>query len=159
NTASFFSLYATHSPWAPQSAHPVSERPILDRWILAEAHALAAAVDERLENYDTARAGRLLAEFIDELSNWYVRRSRQRCWEGDQDARATLYECLEILTRLLAPFVPFVTEEIWQQVIRPGTPSAPESVHLASWPEPDTNLIDPELSAQVATARALAEAG
>jgi isoleucyl-tRNA synthetase len=159
NTASFFSLYATHSRWSPETAHVAAERPILDRWILAEVHALAAAVDERLESYDTARAGRLLADFVDDLSNWYVRRSRQRFWEGDQDALATLYECLDVLTRLLAPFVPFITEEVWQQVIRPGTPSAPESVHLATWPQPETSLIDPELSAQVATARALAEAG
>ncbi|MGH3934557.1 MAG: isoleucine--tRNA ligase, partial [Pseudonocardiaceae bacterium] len=159
NTASFFSLYATHSRWAPETAHVAGERPILDRWILAEVHALAAAIDERLESYDTARAGRLLAEFVDDLSNWYVRRSRQRFWEGDQDALATLYACLDVLTRLLAPFVPFITEEVWQHVIRPGSPSAPESVHLATWPQPDTSLIDPELSAQVATARALAEAG
>lgn len=159
NTASFFSLYASHSSWVPQTAHAVSERPILDRWILAEVHALAAAVDERLEGYDTARAGRLLADFIDDLSNWYVRRSRQRFWEGDQDALVTLYECLDVLTRLLAPFVPFITEEVWQHVIRPGNQSAPESVHLATWPQLDAGLIDPELSAQVATARALAEAG
>ncbi|QOC94988.1 isoleucine--tRNA ligase [Micromonospora craniellae] len=159
NTASFFSLYASHSTWAPKTAHPVEDRPILDRWVLGELHALAAAVDERMENYDTARAGRLLADFVDDLSNWYVRRSRQRFWEGDQDALVTLYECLDGLTRLLAPFVPFITEEVWQQIIRPGNPSAPDSVHLATWPQPDANLIDPELSAQVATARALAEAG
>lgn len=159
NTASFFSVYGAHSSWAPQTAHAVDERPILDRWILSEVYALAAAVDERLERYDTARAGRLLADFIDDLSNWYVRRSRQRFWEGDQDALVTLYECLDVLTRLLAPFVPFITEEVWQQVIRPGNQGKPESVHLATWPEPDAELIDPELSAQVAVARALAEAG
>jgi isoleucyl-tRNA synthetase len=88
-----------------------------------------------------------------------VRRSRPRFWAGDHDALATLYECLNILTRLLAPFVPFITEEVWQHVIRPGAPSAPESVHLASWPQPDTRLIDPALSAEVALARALTEAG
>jgi len=159
NTASFFSLYAAHARWAPETAHVVGERPILDRWILAEVNALAAAVDERLESYDTARAGRLLADFVDDLSNWYVRRSRQRFWEGVQDALVTLYECLDVLTRLLAPVVPFITEEVWQQVIRRGNPAAPESVHLATWPQPDASLIDPELSAQVATARALAEAG
>src|SRR2546423_6190457 len=159
NTASFFSLYASHAAWAPQTAHLINERPILDRWILGEVHALTAAVDERMENYDTARAGRLLADFVDDLSNWYVRRSRQRFWEGDQDALVTLYECLDILTRLLAPFVPFITEEVWQQVIRRGNASAPESVHLATWPQPDATLIDPQLSIQVATARALAEAG
>ncbi|MQA64004.1 MAG: isoleucine--tRNA ligase [Actinophytocola sp.] len=159
NTASFFSLYAAHASWPPESARPVGDRPVLDRWILSDAHALAGAVDEQMERYDTARAGRLLADFIDDLSNWYVRRSRQRFWEGDQDALATLYECLDILTRLLAPFVPFITEEVWQQVIRPGNPSAADSVHLTSWPKPDERLIDAELSVQVATARALAELG
>jgi isoleucyl-tRNA synthetase len=123
---------------------------------LWSVHALAATVDERLDAYDTARAGRLLTDFIDDLSNWYVRRSRQRFWEGDQDALVTLYECLDVLTRL-APLVPVITEEVWQHVIRPGNQSAPESVHLATWPEPDAGLINPELS--VATARALAEAG
>jgi isoleucyl-tRNA synthetase len=159
NTASFFSLYASHSPWAPQMARPAAERPVLDRWILAEVHALTAAVDEQMEAYDTARAGRLLADFIDDLSNWYVRRSRQRFWDGDQDALATLYECLDLLTRLIAPVVPFIAEEVWQQVIRCGNEHGPESVHLAAWPQPDTRLIDPGLSAQVATARALTEAG
>ncbi|MGH3567410.1 MAG: isoleucine--tRNA ligase [Pseudonocardia sp.] len=159
NTSVFFSLYAAHSRWVPETAQAAADRPILDRWILAEVHALAAAVDERLESYDTARAGRLLADFVDDLSNWYVRRSRQRFWAGDQDALVTLYDCLEVLTRLLAPFVPFITEEVWQQVIRPGNPSAAESVHLATWPQLDTSLIDPELSAQVTTARALTEAG
>jgi len=159
NTASFFALYASHSAWKPDTAHAANERPVLDRWILTEVHALAAAVDERMQAYDTTRAGRLLADFIDDLSNWYVRRSRQRFWKGDQDAFATLYECLNLLTRLLAPFVPFITEEVWQHVIRPGDASAPESVHLTNWPEPDSDMIDPRLSQQVAVARALAEAG
>lgn len=159
NTASFFTLYATHSGWAPDTAHAAAARPILDRWILAEVHALPVTVENCLDNYDTARAGRLLAEFIDELSNWYVRRSRPRFWAGDHNALATLYECLDILTRLLAPFVPVITEEVWQQVIRPGAPAVPESVHLARWPQSDTRLIDPKLSAQVASARALTEAG
>jgi len=116
-------------------------------------------VDEKLEDYDTAGAGRVLAGFVDDLSNWYVRRSRQRFWDGDPNALVTLYECLDILTRLLAPFVPFITEEIWQQVVRPGNPSAAESVHLASWPVADEQLIDPALSEQVRVARVLAEAG
>jgi isoleucyl-tRNA synthetase len=137
----------------------VAERPILDRWILAELHALTGAVDGRMEVYDTPRAGRLLSEFIDDLSNWYVRRSRKRFWDGEPDALVTLHECLDVLTRLLAPFAPFITEEVWQQVIRRGSEIAPESVHLATWPQPETRLIDSGLSAQVATARALAEAG
>ncbi|SDG59658.1 Isoleucyl-tRNA synthetase [Lentzea fradiae] len=159
NTASFFSLYAGSSSWAPETANAPGDRPVLDRWILSELHALAAAVDEQMEQYDTARAGRLLADFIDDLSNWYVRRTRQRFWEGDQDALVTLYECLDVVTRLLAPFVPFISEEVWQRVIRPGAPSAAESVHLASWPRADQRLVDAGLSKQVASARGLAELG
>ncbi|GAA0535833.1 isoleucine--tRNA ligase [Paractinoplanes ferrugineus] len=159
NTASFFTLYASHATWSPENAQPADKRPVLDRWILGEVHALAAAVDDRMQAYDTAKAGRLLADFIDDLSNWYVRRSRQRFWEGDQDALSTLFECLDFLTRLLAPFVPFVTEQVWQQVLRPGNSELADSVHLATWPMPDDNLINAELSAQVATARALAESG
>ncbi|MFD9735806.1 isoleucine--tRNA ligase [Umezawaea sp. NPDC059074] len=159
NTASFFSLYAGHAEWAPTTASPVAERPVLDRWVLAKAHELARVVDDRLEDYDTAGAGRALAEFVDDLSNWYVRRSRQRFWDGEQDALTTLYDCLDVLTRLLAPFVPFITEEVWQQVVRPGDPTAADSVHLASWPAPDPSLLDPVLTAQVRTARTLTEAG
>ncbi len=122
NTASFFSLYAAQVRWEPENARPVRERPILDRWILGRLHALVGEVTERLETYDTAGAGRLLGEFVDDLSNWYVRRSRPRFWDGDQDALSTLYESLDVLTRLLAPIVPFVTEEVWQQVVRPGNP-------------------------------------
>jgi isoleucyl-tRNA synthetase len=159
NTVSFFSLYASHAVWNPAAAAPAAERPLLDRWILAEVHALTGAVDERLETYDTAGAGRLIAEFVDDLSNWYVRRNRQRFWSGDQDALVTLFETLEILTQLLAPIVPFITEEVWQRVIRPARPAAPESVHLSDWPRSNPELLDAELTAQVKAARALAEAG
>ena len=159
NTASFFTLYASHAKWAPESASPRRERPVLDRWVLAEVHALAHAVGEKMEDYDTAGAGRLLTGFIDDLSNWYVRRTRQRFWDADQDALSTLHECLHVVTRLLAPFVPFITEEVWQQVIRPGGQDEPESVHLASWPQADPAALDAELSEQVQLSRALAEAG
>lgn len=158
NTASFFTLYASHAEWKPETATVAAQRPILDRWILSELHALARDVDDRLESYDTTGAGRLLTDFVDELSNWYVRRSRQRFWEGDQDALTTLYECLDTVTRLLAPFVPFITEEVWQAVIRPGR-SAEESVHLAHWPQPDHELIDDTLARNVRTTQSLAEAG
>lgn len=163
NTASFFTLYASHAQWNPDAASDPAQRPVLDRWILSELHSMTAAVTERMDSYDTAKAGRLLADFVDDLSNWYVRRSRQRFWDGNTDALVTLYECLDVLTRLLAPLVPFITEEVWQHVILPGSTAAgshaPESVHLATWPEPNTGLIDPDLSSGVATARALAEAG
>ncbi|MGW4846906.1 isoleucine--tRNA ligase [Nocardia brasiliensis] len=159
STASFFALYASNSAWQPDSALPVADRPVLDRWILSELHTLTAEVDARLESYDTTGAGRLLAEFVDALSNWYVRRSRQRFWDGEQDALSTLFECLEVGTRLLAPFIPFLTERVWRDVVRPGLPSAPDSVHLAEWPGADRALIDPVLAEQVRTAQALAEAG
>jgi isoleucyl-tRNA synthetase len=160
NTASFFTLYASHATWSPESASPATSRPILDRWALARLHSVAVEVDERLERYDTTGAGRLLLEFVDDLSNWYVRRSRQRFWAGDTDALVTLYACLDALTRLLAPFVPFVTEEVWQRVIRPGNPESPESVHLAQWPaQPQPALLDEALLAQMDVARAVAEAG
>jgi isoleucyl-tRNA synthetase len=155
NTASFFTLYAAE--WGP--ANPVAARPVLDRWVLGEVHRLARDVDERLEAYDTAGAGRLLADFVDDLSNWYVRRSRQRFWDADRDALATLHECLDVLTRLLAPFVPFITEEVWRRAVRPGLVEAPESVHLATWPVADPELIDPVLAEHVRVARTLAEAG
>jgi len=171
NTASFFTRYASLSPWPPEAAAP-AQRPILDRWVLGELHALTREVDDRLEHYDTAGAGRRLSDFVDDLSNWYVRRSRQRFWAGDPDALATLYECLDVLTRLLAPIVPFVTEEVWQQVVRPGNPAAAESVHLARWPHRDdgppnrddvplsvSGSLSEALSQQVSLARALAEAG
>ena len=156
NTASFFTLYATR--WIPETANPVAARPVLDRWVLGEAHRLARAVDERMEDYDTAGAGRLLADFVDDLSNWYVRRSRQRFWDADQDALVTLHECLDVLTRLLAPFVPFITEEVWQRAVRPGG-ALPDSVHLATWPVADRALIDPALAEHVRVARTVAEAG
>ncbi|MFJ4649644.1 isoleucine--tRNA ligase [Nocardia sp. NPDC088792] len=159
NTASFFSLYASHADWKPQSARPAAARPVLDRWILGELHRAARSVDDKLSSFDTTGAGRELAGFVDDLSNWYVRRSRQRFWAGNQDALSTLYECLDVLTRLLAPFVPFITEEVWQQVIRLGQSDAPESVHLAKWPTADVSLTGRSLSEQVRTARALVEAG
>jgi isoleucyl-tRNA synthetase len=159
NTVSFFSIYAALTDWSPTAVPPVGERPVLDRWALARAHEVAATVDDCLEHYDTAGAGRVLAAFVDDLSNWYVRRSRQRFWRGDTSALGTLYECVDVLTRLLAPIIPFLTEHVWQEVIRPGRPDAAESVHLATWPVPDPSVLDADLVAEVALARTLTEAG
>ncbi len=159
STASFFTLYASHVNWSPQDARPVRQRNTLDRWVLGELHALARDVDQKLEAYDTAGTGRVLGDFVDDLSNWYVRRSRQRFWDGDMDALVTLYECLDVLTRLLAPIVPFITEEVWQLVVRPGNASAAESVHLADWPVADVSLMSASLSEEVRFARNAVEAG
>jgi len=153
--ASFQSLYARANGWQPTDG--AFERTQLDRWALSEVHRVAAEVDDALDVFDTARAGRALAEFIDDLSNWYVRRSRRRFWDGDPAALATLHECLHVLTRLLAPLVPFVTERVWQSLF--AATGDVDSVHLASWPVADPALIDSELAEQVALVRRLVELG
>ncbi len=160
NTASFLSLYGRANTWSPRDgAPPLAERPVLDRWVLSELNRLVRDVDAALDGYDTQRSGARLASFVDDLSNWYVRRSRRRFWDGDPAALATLHECVEVLTRLLAPLVPFVTERVWQDVVRPVTSDAPESVHLASWPACDEAVVDDDLAAQVALTRRLVELG
>jgi isoleucyl-tRNA synthetase len=165
NTASFLVLYANAGGWTVPdglaSAPVVAERPLLDRWVLSELHALARDVTGFLEAFDTAAAGRRLAAFIDDLSNWYVRRSRRRFWDGPSGARgasafATLYECVTTLTLLMAPVAPFVTDYVWGVLRRAG---APESVHLASWPGFEASVIDPVLSSQMALVRRLVELG
>jgi isoleucyl-tRNA synthetase len=136
-------------------------RPVLDRWLLSELHVLVRDVTAALEEFDSAAAGRLIARFIDDLSNWYVRRSRRRFWAGTGSpasaaAFATLRSALDILTRLMAPITPFVTDYVWG-VLRAA--DAPDSVHLASWPAADPALIDTELADQMALVRRLVELG
>lgn len=116
-------------------------------------------VTQALEGYDTQRAGKLLSAFVDDLSNWYVRRSRRRFWQGDKAALRTLHEVIETVTRLMAPLTPFITERVWQDLVVPVTPDAPESVHLSSWPKADPAAIDPSLSTQMALVRRLVELG
>jgi len=132
---------------------------VLDRWVLAELDHVVTAVDAALEDFDTAASGRVLAQFVDDLSNWYVRRSRARFWIGDRDALATLHECLHVVTRLLAPFVPFITEQVWQHAVKPGDASAADSVHLTAWPIQDAGRADDDLRADMDTARQLVEVG
>jgi isoleucyl-tRNA synthetase len=154
SVASFQSLYARANDWQPGADGPRTQ---LDRWVRSEVHRVAAEVGDALENFDTARAGRSLAALIDDLSNWYVRRSRRRFWDGDPAALSTLHECLHVLTRLLAPIIPFVTERVWGALFT--ATGDVDSVHLASWPEPDPALIDRELSDRVALVRRLVELG
>jgi isoleucyl-tRNA synthetase len=162
NTASFFTLYAEANGWDPAAspAPAPAERPLLDRWALAELAAVTDGVTAALEDFDTQGAGRLIAGFVDDLSNWYVRRSRRRFWDGDPAALGTLHEVLDGLTRLMAPFTPFVTEEVWTRAVLPGLGGdAPDSVHLASWPAVDEAARDDGLVAQVALVRRLVELG
>jgi isoleucyl-tRNA synthetase len=158
SVASFQSLYARANDWSPGGAG--SEPTVLDRWALSEAHRTALEVDAALEDFDTARAGRALADYIDDLSNWYVRRSRRRFWEGDPAALATLHECLYVLTLMLAPFVPFVTEKVWGALFAQQD-GLPDSVHLAAWPRIDaaSGVLDEALSEQMALVRRLVELG
>ncbi len=160
NTVAFQSLYARTAGWSPgTAAPPAAERPVLDRWALSEAHRLVREVDAALEDYDTQRTGALLSAYVDDLSNWYVRRSRRRFWAGDPAALATLHECLELVTRLMAPLTPFITERVWQDLVVATDPSAPDSVHLASWPVSDPELVDGRLSTQMELVRRLVELG
>ncbi|HSK26248.1 MAG TPA: isoleucine--tRNA ligase [Jiangellales bacterium] len=160
NTAAFQALYGRTAGWTPGDGAPErAGRPVLDRWALSELHQLVADVDAAYEDFDVTRAGQRIAAFVDDLSNWYVRRSRRRFWDGDRAALATLHECLEVLTRLLAPMVPFVTERVWQDLVRSVDPTAPESVHLADFPVADRSLVDDRLHEQVALVRRLVELG
>ncbi|QHY95031.1 Isoleucine--tRNA ligase [Streptomyces sp. S4.7] len=160
NTVAFQALYARTSGWAPSAADPApAERPVLDRWLLSELHALVDQSTRAMEAYDTQRVGKLLSAFVDDLSNWYVRRSRRRFWQGDKAALRTLHEVVETVTRLMAPLTPFITERVWQDMIVPVTPDAPESVHLSTWPEADLSAIDPTLSRQMTLVRRLVELG
>jgi isoleucyl-tRNA synthetase len=160
NTVAFQALYARTSAWAPSPSDPApADRPLLDRWLLSELHALVASVTAAMDNYDTQRAGKLLSTFVDDLSNWYVRRSRRRFWQGDPAALRTLHDTVETVTRLMAPLVPFITERVWQDLIVPVTPDAPESVHLADWPVADEKAVDAELSVDMLLVRRLVELG
>ncbi|MEC3993516.1 isoleucine--tRNA ligase [Actinacidiphila sp. DG2A-62] len=160
NTVAFQALYARTSGWAPSAADPaVDDRPLLDRWLVGELNVLVRDVTDALEFYDTQRAGKLLSAFVDDLSNWYVRRSRRRFWQGDPAALRTLHDVVETVTRLMAPLVPFITERVWQDLVVPVTPDAPDSVHLATWPVTDAARIDPALSARMQLVRRLVELG
>jgi isoleucyl-tRNA synthetase len=151
NVYSFFVTYANIDGWAPDADRPsLSERRDMDRWVLAELDATVRAVRQELDDYKSHMAVRHLLGFVDGLSNWYVRRSRARFWASDDsdDKRAafsTLYEVLVDLTKLAAPFIPFMTETLFQNLVRTSNASAPESVHLASFPEPDEARADDEL--------------
>ncbi|HEX8498570.1 MAG TPA: class I tRNA ligase family protein, partial [Actinomycetales bacterium] len=157
NTAAFHTLYATVNGWEPGAAGTAVPSPtLLDRWALSQVHATAREVTEALEDFDSLRAGRRLAQCVDDLSNWYVRSSRRRFWDGDPAALGTLHECLRVLTLLLAPFTPFVTDEVWGALFA----SAPDdSVHLASWPAVETGRVDDALAGQMTLVRRLVDLG
>ena len=149
NTYSFFVTYANLDGFDPST---VSEGDLseLDRWVLSELNSLVRRVTDDLEGYDPTSSGRSIQQFVDDLSNWYVRRSRRRFWKSGADADKlaaywTLYTCLVTLTKLLAPFTPFVAEAMYQNLVRSVDAEAPQSVHLAAWPQADAALVDDQL--------------
>jgi isoleucyl-tRNA synthetase len=172
NTVSFLVLYANAAAaapdggtaWTPESAASAPsphQRPLLDRWLLSETHACVRDVTAALEAFDTAVAGRRLTTLIDDLSNWYVRRSRRRFWDGPgpadgASAFATLHSVLVAVTKMMAPITPFLSDYVWG-VLRPA--GEPQSVHLSSWPAAEASLIDERLSSQMALARRLVDLG
>ena len=159
NTISFHTLYAQSSNFEISQIPAVKDRSMMDRWILSELNTLIQEVDAAYAEFDSQVAGKALARFIDDLSNWYVRRSRRRFWDGDVAALGTLHECLVTLTQLLAPMVPFITEHVWQELVKMADPKAADSVHLTNFPIADASLINLELNSQVAMTRRVVELG
>ncbi|MCE2500366.1 MAG: isoleucine--tRNA ligase [Dehalococcoidia bacterium] len=151
NVYSFFTNYANIDEFEPRQIpddwQPEAE---LDRWVLAELNQLVQVVDDHLDTYNPTDAGRRIAEFIDVLSNWYVRRSRRRFWKSENDADkigayATLYRCLTTVARLMAPLAPFVSEQMYRNLELRYDPDGPDSVHLTDYPVADAALIDREI--------------
>ena len=160
NTYSFFSLYANVDDFDySQPEVPLNERPEIDRWILSALHSLIKGVDKELGNYDPTRAGRLIDNFVnDDLSNWYVRLNRKRFWgkEMSKDklsAYQTLYTCLETVARLLAPFAPFYSDQLYLDLTKATGRGGEQSVHLAKYPEADESFIDSDLEIRMGMAQ------
>ena len=165
NVYSFFVTYANIDGWTPGTPRPaLSERPELDRWMMAELDAAVRVTRENLDGYRSHLAARSLEGVVDALSNWYVRRSRARFWsKGDsQDkaaAFATLYESLVELTRLIAPFTPFVAEELYENLVRRQEAGSPPSVHMADYPAPEPTRVDERLLQDVEHTRTVVTLG
>jgi isoleucyl-tRNA synthetase len=167
NTYSFFVMYANLDGFDPSAAAvPVRERAELDRWILARLHELIQFCRDELDGFDTASVTRQVDAFVDDLSNWYVRRSRRRFWKSESDsdklsAYSTLYEVLVALSKLVAPVMPFLAEEMYQNlVVRGGNRDGePESVHHCDYPQADESLIDRDLLADTALAQRIVSLG
>jgi isoleucyl-tRNA synthetase len=163
NTYGFFTLYAGLAGFDPTAPATAAKPTALDRWALAELADTVREVTERLDAYDPAVSGRRLTTFVEDLSNWYVRLSRRRFWRGaGEDSEAafrTLWTCLRTLTLLLAPYIPFLAERMWQGLAVAVDPRAPDSVHLADWPVADPAAADEELRAAMAEVRRLVGLG
>ena len=151
NTYAFFVLYANIDHFdATQYSLDYDKLTIMDKWLLSKMNTLIITVDNHLDNYRIPEAARALQEFVDDMSNWYVRRGRERFWakgmEQDKiNAYMTLYTALVTVSKVAAPMIPFMTEEIYQNLVRSIDKAAPESVHLCDFPTADENHIDKQL--------------
>lgn len=155
NTYAFFVLYANIDNFDPKD-HPIEnvKLTLMDKWVLSRLNQLVKRVDDDLCNYRIPEPARAITEFVDDLSNWYVRRCRERFWGKGMDdtkeaAFVTLYTVLVTLSKVIAPFVPFMAEEMYQNLVRSVDPTAPESVHLCDFPTADESLIDESLNTQM----------
>lgn len=151
NTYAFYVLYANIDQFDPtKHSLEYDKLSVMDKWLLSRLNTLIKLVDSNLDNYKITEGARLMSDFVDELSNWYVRRSRERFWakgmpQDKINAYMTLYTALVQLSKLAAPYVPFMTEEIYQNLVVNLDKSAPESIHLSSYPSHNENYIDKEL--------------
>ena len=163
NTYSFFVTYANLDAWKPdQQVLPQFMQ--LDYWLLSELNVLVRDVTQAYETYDVLGATRPIEAFVDKLSNWYLRRSRRRYWKSESDgdkaaAYETLYQALTTLAKLLAPAMPFMADELYQNLVRSVDEDAPLSVHLADWPKPDEQSINEQLNREMALVMRLASLG
>ena len=151
NTYAFYVLYANIDSFNPKE-HTLNKEKlsVMDRWLLSKMNTMVKTVDEELDGYHIPEAARALDNFVDEMSNWYVRRCRERFWGGGMtddkvNAYMTLYTALVHVAKAAAPMIPFMAEEIYQNLVRSIDPDAPESVHLCNFPVCDDNMVDPAL--------------
>ncbi len=160
NVFSFFTLYANSDDFNPlEQPIPFAERDPLDRWILSELNLLVEQVTNALENYDAPGATRPIESFVDDLSNWYLRRSRRRFWNSEKAAYQTLYECLVTVAKLLAPSMPFLADKLYINLVAKMDSSAVDSVHLANWPAVNHQQVDMVLVEEMRLAKRLVSLG
>jgi isoleucyl-tRNA synthetase len=164
NVYAFYVLYADIDNFNPNDYEYKSSSNVMDKWIISKLNSLIKTVDNNLDNYRVTESARAMSDFVDELSNWYVRRNRARFWQSEMTedkvaAYMTLYSVLEKFILLAAPFVPFITEEIYQNIVRNADKDAPLSIHLCRYPEAENEAIDEKLEDEMEVAYRIVQLG
>ena len=164
NVYSFYVLYAEIDQFNPLKYKDFKSKNIMDKWIISKLNTLVKDVAEKLDKYDITNAAIEMEEFVDELSNWYVRRNRERFWGSEMNdekigAYVTLYKVLTTISKISAPFIPFMADEIYQNLVLSLDKNAPESVHLCYWPEVDEKAIDTKLEEEMGLAYKIVKLG